>query len=132
MVNGCDATPEDSADVVGSKLNVLKAAVSVVPPQPNTVNWWKVPWGTYPARRIRGTWNRPECHFQALTTIQGRCGNVRRCYSTCRSRVTRPNEDRYIWQLLPKETDGAQNQTCLVSSLQLPVRHFQGRPRTDA
>ncbi|GFV44345.1 transposable element Tcb1 transposase [Trichonephila clavipes] len=26
-----------------------------------------------------------------------------------------------IWQLLPKETDGAQHQTCLVSSLQLPV-----------
>ncbi|GFU41978.1 transposable element Tcb2 transposase [Trichonephila clavipes] len=34
----------------------------------------------------------------------------------------------YIWQLLPKETDGAQHQTCLVSSLQLPVRQFQGRP----
>ncbi|GFX13093.1 transposable element Tcb1 transposase [Trichonephila clavipes] len=32
-----------------------------------------------------------------------------------RLRVTTPNEDRYIWQLLPKETDGAQNQTCLVS-----------------
>ncbi|GFT62376.1 transposable element Tcb2 transposase [Trichonephila clavipes] len=27
-----------------------------------------------------------------------------------------------IWQLLPKETDGAQHQTCIVSSLQLPVR----------
>ncbi|GFV48119.1 uncharacterized protein TNCV_3028021 [Trichonephila clavipes] len=26
-----------------------------------------------------------------------------------------------IWQLLPKETDGAQHHTCLVSSLQLPV-----------
>ncbi|GFV08991.1 HTH_Tnp_Tc3_2 domain-containing protein [Trichonephila clavipes] len=26
--------------------------------------------------------------------------------------------------LLPKETDGAQHQTCLVSSLQLPVRQF--------
>ncbi|GBN99490.1 hypothetical protein AVEN_97976-1 [Araneus ventricosus] len=36
-----------------------------------------------------------------------------------------------IWQLLPKETDGAQHQTCLVSSLQLPVRQFQGRPCTD-
>ncbi|GFU64452.1 uncharacterized protein TNCV_3948191 [Trichonephila clavipes] len=47
-------------------------------------------------------------------------GNVKRCYSTGRPRVTTPNEDRYIWQLLPKETDGAQNQTCLVSSLQLP------------
>ncbi|GFW65589.1 uncharacterized protein TNCV_3550121 [Trichonephila clavipes] len=38
----------------------------------------------------------------------------------------------YIWQLLPKETDGAQHQTCLVSSLHLPVRQFQGRPCTDA
>ncbi|GFU16567.1 uncharacterized protein TNCV_3024211 [Trichonephila clavipes] len=48
-------------------------------------------------------------------------GNMSRCYSTGRPRVTTPNEDRYIWQLLPKETDGAQHQTCLVSSLQLPV-----------
>ncbi|GFU27433.1 transposable element Tcb1 transposase [Trichonephila clavipes] len=37
-----------------------------------------------------------------------------------------------IWQLLPKETDGAHHQTCLVSSLQLPVRQFQDRPCTDA
>ncbi|GFW34512.1 uncharacterized protein TNCV_1463631 [Trichonephila clavipes] len=59
-------------------------------------------------------------------------GNVSRCYSTGRPRVTTPNEDCYIWQLLPKETDGAQHQTCLVNSLQLPVRQFQGRPRTDA
>ncbi|GFW28137.1 uncharacterized protein TNCV_2818151 [Trichonephila clavipes] len=44
-------------------------------------------------------------------------GNVSRCYSTGCPRVTKPNEDRYIWQLLPKETDGAQLQTCLVSSL---------------
>ncbi|GFV13253.1 uncharacterized protein TNCV_3655731 [Trichonephila clavipes] len=29
-----------------------------------------------------------------------------------------------IWQLLPKETDGAQHQTCLLCSLQLPVRYF--------
>ncbi|GFT68268.1 uncharacterized protein TNCV_658921 [Trichonephila clavipes] len=53
-------------------------------------------------------------------------GNVSRCYSTGHLRVTTPNEDRYIWQLLSKETDGAQYQTCLVSSLQLPVRQFQG------
>ncbi|GFU47014.1 uncharacterized protein TNCV_3439931 [Trichonephila clavipes] len=59
-------------------------------------------------------------------------GNVSRCYSTGRPRVTTQNEDRYIWQLLPKETDGAQHQTCLVSSLQLPVRQFQGRPCTYA
>ncbi|GFY28076.1 uncharacterized protein TNCV_4394101 [Trichonephila clavipes] len=49
-------------------------------------------------------------------------GNVSRCYSTGRIRVTTPNQDRYIWQLLPKETDGAQHQTSLLSSLQLPVR----------
>ncbi|GFU52880.1 uncharacterized protein TNCV_1141991 [Trichonephila clavipes] len=59
-------------------------------------------------------------------------GNVSRCYSTGRPRGTTPNEDRYIWQLLPKETDGAQHQTCLVSSIQLPVRQFQGRPCTNA
>ncbi|GFY08016.1 uncharacterized protein TNCV_2580481 [Trichonephila clavipes] len=59
-------------------------------------------------------------------------GNVSRCYSSGRPRVTTPNEDRYIWQLLPKETDESQHQTSLVSSLQLPVRHFQGRPCTDA
>ncbi|GFW51129.1 uncharacterized protein TNCV_3594111 [Trichonephila clavipes] len=58
--------------------------------------------------------------------------NVSRCYSTGRSRVTTLNEDRYIWQLLPKETDGAQHQTCLINSLQLPVRQFQDRPCTDA
>ncbi|GFU95111.1 uncharacterized protein TNCV_4138951 [Trichonephila clavipes] len=59
-------------------------------------------------------------------------GNVSTCYSTGRTRVTTPNEDRYIWQLLPKETDGAVHQTCLFSSLQLPVRQFQGRPCTAA
>ncbi|GFV52710.1 uncharacterized protein TNCV_2873811 [Trichonephila clavipes] len=53
-------------------------------------------------------------------------GNVSRCYSTGGPRVTTPKEDRYIWQLLPKETDGAQYPTCLVRSLQLPVRQFQG------
>ncbi|GFW02727.1 uncharacterized protein TNCV_5028091 [Trichonephila clavipes] len=37
-------------------------------------------------------------------------GNVSRCYSTGRPQFTTPNEDRYIWQLLPKETDGAQYQ----------------------
>ncbi|GFW82206.1 uncharacterized protein TNCV_5056811 [Trichonephila clavipes] len=59
-------------------------------------------------------------------------GIVSRCYSTGHPQVTTTNEDRYIWQLLPKETDGAQHQTCLVSSLQLPVRQFQCRPCTDA
>ncbi|GFV96505.1 HTH_Tnp_Tc3_2 domain-containing protein [Trichonephila clavipes] len=44
-------------------------------------------------------------------------GNVSRCYSTGRPRVTTQNEDRYIyiWELLPKETDGVQHQTCLFS-----------------
>ncbi|GFV14779.1 hypothetical protein TNCV_3959891 [Trichonephila clavipes] len=28
---------------------------------------------TYPARSIRGTWNRPECHLQALVTIPRLC-----------------------------------------------------------
>ncbi|GFU91447.1 uncharacterized protein TNCV_2542151 [Trichonephila clavipes] len=59
-------------------------------------------------------------------------GNVSRCYSTGRLRVITPNEDLYICQLLSKETDGAQHQTCLVSSLPLPVRQFQGRSCTDA
>ncbi|GFY29941.1 uncharacterized protein TNCV_4072541 [Trichonephila clavipes] len=54
-------------------------------------------------------------------------GNVSKGYSTGRPRVTTSNKDRYICQLLPKETDGAQHQTCLVSSLQLPVRQLQGR-----
>ncbi|GFW63509.1 uncharacterized protein TNCV_401751 [Trichonephila clavipes] len=35
-------------------------------------------------------------------------GDGSRCYSTGRPRVTTPNDDQYIWQLLPKETDGAQ------------------------
>ncbi|GFW85759.1 uncharacterized protein TNCV_854081 [Trichonephila clavipes] len=59
-------------------------------------------------------------------------GNASRCYSTGRHRFTMPNEDRCVWRLLPKETDGAQHQTCFFSSLQLPVRQFQGRPCTDA
>ncbi|GBO26175.1 hypothetical protein AVEN_95083-1 [Araneus ventricosus] len=58
-------------------------------------------------------------------------GNVSRCYSTGRPELQRRIRTG-IWQLLPKETDGAQHQTCLVSSLQLPVRQFQGRPCTDA
>ncbi|GFW87515.1 hypothetical protein TNCV_1301601 [Trichonephila clavipes] len=28
---------------------------------------------TYPAGSIRGTWNRPECHLQALATIPRLC-----------------------------------------------------------
>ncbi|GFW14647.1 uncharacterized protein TNCV_1561101 [Trichonephila clavipes] len=58
-------------------------------------------------------------------------GNVSRCYSTGRPRVTTTNEDRYL-AVTARGTDGAQHQTCLVSSLQLPVRQFQGRSCTDA
>ncbi|GFV53763.1 uncharacterized protein TNCV_4589271 [Trichonephila clavipes] len=82
---------------------------------------------TYPARSIRGTWSVISRLWQRFQDD----GNVSRCYSTGRTRVTTSNEDRHIWQLLPKETDGAQHQTCLVSSLQLPVRPFQSRPCTD-
>ncbi|GBN30912.1 hypothetical protein AVEN_120000-1 [Araneus ventricosus] len=55
-------------------------------------------------------------------------GNVSRCYAPELQRRMRTG----IWQLLPKDTDGAQHRTCLISSLQLPVRQFQGRPCTDA
>ncbi|GFT51754.1 cubilin [Trichonephila clavipes] len=41
-------------------------------------------------------------------------GNMNRCYSTGRLRVKRRMRPG-IRQLLPKETDGAQHQTCLVS-----------------
>ncbi|GFW63679.1 uncharacterized protein TNCV_4329671 [Trichonephila clavipes] len=58
-------------------------------------------------------------------------GHTRFTHSTGRPRVTTPNEDRYL-AVMPKETDGAHHQTCLVSSLQLPVRQFQVRPCTDA
>ncbi|GFW24631.1 transposable element Tcb1 transposase [Trichonephila clavipes] len=49
----------------------------------------------YPAGSIRGTWNRQECHLQALATFQDD-GNVSRRYSTGGPRVTTPNEDRYL------------------------------------
>ncbi|GFW32910.1 transposable element Tcb1 transposase [Trichonephila clavipes] len=51
---------------------------------------------TYPAGCIRGTWNRPVCHLQALATIQDD-GNVSRCYSTGHPRVTMPNEAAGIY-----------------------------------
>ncbi|GFW36342.1 cubilin [Trichonephila clavipes] len=65
------------------------------------------------------SWKYPRKHGIAQSVISRLWqrfqddGNVSRCYSTGRPRVTMPNEDRYIWQLLPKETDGAQHQTCL-------------------
>ncbi|GBL99916.1 hypothetical protein AVEN_19417-1 [Araneus ventricosus] len=58
-------------------------------------------------------------------------GNVSRCYSTGRPELQRRMRT-CIWQLLLEETDGGQHETCLVSSLQLPVRQFQGRLCTDA
>ncbi|GFX97163.1 uncharacterized protein TNCV_556531 [Trichonephila clavipes] len=58
-------------------------------------------------------------------------GNVSRCYSTGRPQLQRRMRTG-IWQLLPKETDGTKHQTCLISSLQLPVRQYQDRPCTDA
>ncbi|GFY06817.1 uncharacterized protein TNCV_482221 [Trichonephila clavipes] len=53
-------------------------------------------------------------------------GNVR-CCGTGRPRVTTPNGDRYL-----TVTAKRNRQTCLVSSLQLTVRQFHGRPCTDA
>ncbi|GFV96793.1 hypothetical protein TNCV_4350061 [Trichonephila clavipes] len=47
-----DGIPDDSADIVGSKANVLKAAVSVIPPQPSAVKWWKVPRGFYGLKQV--------------------------------------------------------------------------------
>ncbi|GFW06601.1 uncharacterized protein TNCV_2189341 [Trichonephila clavipes] len=41
-------------------------------------------------------------------------GNVSRCYGTRPPELQRRMRTG-IWQLLPKETDGAQRQTCLVS-----------------
>ncbi|GFU73167.1 uncharacterized protein TNCV_4117881 [Trichonephila clavipes] len=58
-------------------------------------------------------------------------GNVSRCCSTGRLELQCQMRTG-IWLLLPKEKDAAKHQTCLVSSLQLPVRQFQGRPCTDA
>ncbi|GFW15200.1 uncharacterized protein TNCV_173471 [Trichonephila clavipes] len=58
-------------------------------------------------------------------------GNVSRCYSTGRPRVTTPNEDRYL-AVTAKRNRRSTTSDLLVSSLQLPVRQFQGRPCTDA
>ncbi|GBM26185.1 hypothetical protein AVEN_197004-1 [Araneus ventricosus] len=55
-------------------------------------------------------------------------GNVSRCYSTGRPRVTTPKEDRYL------AVTAKRNRRSTSSDLshQLPVRQFQGRPCTDA
>ncbi|GFV86748.1 uncharacterized protein TNCV_3964781 [Trichonephila clavipes] len=54
-------------------------------------------------------------------------GNVSRCYSTGRPRVTTPNEDRY----LAVTAKSNRQSTASDLSLQLPARQFQGRPCTD-
>ncbi|GFV38545.1 uncharacterized protein TNCV_2221241 [Trichonephila clavipes] len=58
-------------------------------------------------------------------------GNVSRCYSTGRPRVTTPKEDQYL-AVTAKETDGHSIEP--VSSALFSYRYdgFQGRPCTDA
>ncbi|GFV52116.1 uncharacterized protein TNCV_1093331 [Trichonephila clavipes] len=55
-------------------------------------------------------------------------GNVSRCYSPYRPRITMLNEDRYL------AVTAKRNRRSTASDLsrQLPVRQFQGRPCTDA
>ncbi|GFW00512.1 uncharacterized protein TNCV_693511 [Trichonephila clavipes] len=48
--------------------------------------------------------------------------NGNRRFSTDCPLDATPNEKRYIWELLPKETDGAQYQTCLAISPRPLVR----------
>ncbi|GFX94806.1 cubilin [Trichonephila clavipes] len=59
-------------------------------------------------------------------------GNVSRCYSTGRSRVTTPKEDRYIFgsYCQKKQTEHSIRpvSSSLCRHLQLLVRQFQGRP----
>ncbi|GBN96579.1 hypothetical protein AVEN_155383-1 [Araneus ventricosus] len=54
-------------------------------------------------------------------------GNVSRCYSTGRPRVTTPNEDRYLAVTAKRN----RRSTTSDLSLQLPVRQFQGKPCTE-
>ncbi|GFT07562.1 hypothetical protein TNCV_4045291 [Trichonephila clavipes] len=41
MMIDYDTTADDSADFLRSKADILKDAVSVTPPQPSAVKWWK-------------------------------------------------------------------------------------------
>ncbi|GFX83675.1 uncharacterized protein TNCV_349391 [Trichonephila clavipes] len=72
-------------------------------------------------------WKYPKNHGIAQSVISRLCqrfqddGNVSRCYSTGHPRVTTPNEDLYLAVTAKKKKDESQHQTCLVSSLQLPV-----------
>ncbi|GFY29550.1 hypothetical protein TNCV_2627201 [Trichonephila clavipes] len=45
MMIGCDSIPDESVNAVRSKVDVLEAAVSIVLPQLNAMEWWKVPRG---------------------------------------------------------------------------------------
>ncbi|GFY13898.1 uncharacterized protein TNCV_986701 [Trichonephila clavipes] len=54
-------------------------------------------------------------------------GNRSRCYSTGRSRVTTPNVNRYLAVTAKRNKRSTASDLCIVSSLQLPVRQFQGR-----
>ncbi|GFX46257.1 uncharacterized protein TNCV_1371991 [Trichonephila clavipes] len=58
-------------------------------------------------------------------------GNVSRCYSTGLPLVTTPNEDRYL-AVTAKRNRRSTSSACLVSSLQLTVRQFQGGPCANA
>ncbi|GFU40200.1 uncharacterized protein TNCV_4289651 [Trichonephila clavipes] len=58
-------------------------------------------------------------------------GNASRCYSTDRPRDTTPNEDQYL-AVTAKRNRRSTASDLSLSSLQLPVRQFQGRPCTDA
>ncbi|GFT91090.1 uncharacterized protein TNCV_2008931 [Trichonephila clavipes] len=57
-------------------------------------------------------------------------GNVSRCYSTGRTRVTTPNEDRYLAVTAKRiRRSTVSDRPRQLSSL--PLRQFQGRPCTD-
>ncbi|GFW94857.1 uncharacterized protein TNCV_3397371 [Trichonephila clavipes] len=59
-------------------------------------------------------------------------GNVSRCYSTGRPRVTTPNEDQYLAVTAKRNRRSTASNLSRQLSLELPVRQFQGRPCTDA
>ncbi|GFU23424.1 uncharacterized protein TNCV_4447351 [Trichonephila clavipes] len=85
---------------------------------------WTTGMRTCAAGSFRGTWNRPECHLQGLWQRFQDDGNVSRCYSTGRPRVTTPNKDRHL------AVTAKRNRRSTASDLyrQLSsVRQFQSR-----
>ncbi|GFX83098.1 HTH_Tnp_Tc3_2 domain-containing protein [Trichonephila clavipes] len=82
---------------------------------------------THPAGSIRLTWNRQSVISRLWQRFQDD-GNVSRCYSTGRPRVTTPNDNQYF--AVTAKTK--RRSTASDLSRQLPVRQFQGRPCTDA